>query len=96
MISLARARSIRIVVIPFPVMGGIAETPYPFGRYIATVCEAARIEGAECLDIVPALQQLRARLTVSNVENHPSAAVYMKIAEEITKMMPLSSMQISR
>lgn len=88
LISFARMQSIRIIVIPFPVLGGLPEKPYPFGGYIETVCNAARAEGAECLDVIPVLQQSDIRLTVSRVEDHPSAVVYMRIAERIEKMLP--------
>lgn len=87
LISLARARSIRIIVVPFPVLGGLAEKPYPFEGYITTVCEAARAERAECLDVVPILQHPGIRLTISSVETHPSADVYMRIAEQAAEML---------
>ncbi|MGH9967697.1 MAG: SGNH/GDSL hydrolase family protein [Pyrinomonadaceae bacterium] len=88
LISLARANSIRIIVIPFPVMSGLTEKSYAFAGYIKSVCDAARAEEAECLDVVPALQDPGMRSTVSRVENHPSADVYRRIAELVEKIMP--------
>ena len=85
--SLARAQSIRVIVIPFPMLAGLAEKPYPFYGYIRTVCDAAQAEGAECLDVVPVLQQLEAPMTVSIIENHPSSHVYMKIAEQVVELL---------
>ena len=87
LIALAQTKIIRVVVIPFPALGGLAATPYPFERYIRTVCEAVRLARAECLDVTPALQQLRTSLTVSTVENHPSAAVYERVAEVVAKLI---------
>ncbi len=88
LISLARANSIRIIVIPFPVMSGLSEKSYPFAGYIKSVCDAARAEGAECLDVVPALQDPGIQTMVSNVESHPSADVQRRIAELVEKMLP--------
>ena len=88
MISLARAKSIRMVVIPFPVLRGIQIKPYPFAVYTKVICDAARTHGAECLDVVPDLQDLEIRLTVSRTEQHPSADVYRTIAEPIAAILP--------
>jgi hypothetical protein len=88
LVSLAREHSMKIVVIPFPVLSGLQEEPYPLGAYIRTVCDAARETGAECLDIVHLLRQPGMPLSISNVETHPSAEVYIAIAEELVKMLP--------
>jgi hypothetical protein len=88
MISLAKAQSIRLVVIPFPILQGLAIKPYPFEMYTKAICDAARTDGAECLDVVPALQDLEIRLTVSQTERHPSADVYRRITEPIVAILP--------
>lgn len=88
LIDLARERSIRMIVIPFPELRGFKERPYPFTGYIQAVCDAARADGAECLDVVPILQPRGIRLRISNVETHPSADVYLKIAEHVAEMLP--------
>lgn len=95
LISLTRAHSIRIIVIPFPVMEGftqspslVAETAYPFEHYVRTVCNAVRSAGAECLDVVPLLQRSRVRYRVSLVEEHPPGEVFAKIAEQLVDMLP--------
>jgi len=86
--SLAKAQSIRVIVIPFPTAGGLRYKPYPFAGYIKTVCAAAQADDAECLDVVPSLQDPLLRVTVSNIENHPSAEVYAKVAERLESIIP--------
>jgi hypothetical protein len=81
MVSLARNHSARVIVIPFPVLGFLGEKPYPLNTYIQSICKEAETNGAECLDVVSFLRQFDIRLTVSSVEDHPSAQVYEKIAE---------------
>jgi len=88
LVSLARGRSIRVIVLPFPVLFGIDTKPYPFRAYVETTCGAARAAGAECLDVVPALQGHGPRLTVSDVEHHPSPYAYGRIAERIAALFP--------
>ncbi len=88
MIALAKTQSIRLVVIPFPILQGLTTKPYPFEMYTKAVCDAARAGGAECLDIVPALQNLEIQLTVSQTERHPSAEVYRRITEPIVAILP--------
>ena len=88
LVSLARERSIRAIVLPFPVLFGIDTKPYPFRAYVETTCTAARAAGAECIDVVPALQGHGPRLTVSDVEHHPSPYVYGRIAERIEALFP--------
>lgn len=88
LVSLTRRKSIRLIVIPFPPMAGLRDTPYPFDRYIRAVCNEAHAAGVECLNVVPALQDPRLRLYVSNIEMHPSAEVYAKVAEQIEKILP--------
>lgn len=83
LIVLAHAHSIRVIVLPFPVLSAISEQPYPFQKYVRAVCDAARAVGAECVDSVPVLQHSNFRLTVSKVEDHPSAQVYGKLAEQL-------------
>lgn len=87
-VALAKERSIRVTVIPFPELLGLRENPYPFEAYIQTVCDAARAEGAACVDVVPALEPPTFPLRVSAVEHHPSAEVYRRIAEFIAPMLP--------
>ena len=87
LISLARARSIRTIVIPYPLPSGLREKPYPFQFYINAAFETAKAAGAECLDVIPMLQDPSIRLTVGPVEPHPSAQVYARIAEELEKML---------
>jgi hypothetical protein len=88
MVGLAKTRSIRLIVIPFPELGGIDQEPYPFRSYVKMVCDAARAQGAECVDVVPALKDANIRLRVSRVEQHPSAEVYARIADFLEKMLP--------
>jgi hypothetical protein len=88
LVSLARAQSIRLIVIPFPPMPGLRERPYPFEPYISAVCGEARRAGVECLDVVSALQDPGLRLAVSHIEGHPSAEVYARVAEQVAKMLP--------
>jgi len=88
LVSLAQGRSIRVIVLPFPVLFGIDTNPYPFRAYVETTCGAARAAGAECLDVVPALQGHGPRLTVSDVEHHPSPYTYGRIAERIAELFP--------
>ena len=59
LISLARARSIRTIVIPYPLPSGLREQPYPFQFYIDAVSRTAKAAGAECLDVIPILQDGR-------------------------------------
>lgn len=87
LIFLARARSIRTIVIPFPPAYGLRVQPYPFQVYITAVSETAKAAGAECLDVVPLPQQPSIRLTISNVETHPTAEVYARISEELEKIL---------
>ena len=42
MIQTAAAHNIRLLVIPFPVLSGLGEKPYPFARYVEAVCTAAK------------------------------------------------------
>lgn len=86
--ELAKERSIRVTVIPFPELLGLKESPYPFEAYVQTVCEAARAEGAACVDVVPALERATYPLRVSSVEHHPSAEVYRRIAEFLAPTLP--------
>lgn len=88
LISLARKQSIRFIVIPFPPMAGLSENPYPFESYITAVCDEANAATVECLNVVPALQDPRLRLTVSHIEKHPSAEVLGKVAAQIEKVLP--------
>src|SRR5438132_775056 len=44
---LTRSNSIRLIVIPFPVLGGLSQKPYLFEKYVRTVCEAALAERAQ-------------------------------------------------
>lgn len=88
MISLAKAQSIRFVVIPFPILQGLTTKPYPFEMYTKAICDAVRTSGAECLDVVPTLQDLDIRLTVSQTEQHPSTEVYRRITEPIAAILP--------
>ncbi len=87
-VELAKARSIRVIVIPFPELLGLKENPYPFEGYVRMVCEAARAEGAACVDVVPALEHPTYQLRVSSVEHHPSAEVYRRIAEFVAPTLP--------
>jgi len=89
LVSLARRHSVRMIVVPFPVLGTVVE-PYPFKDYIAAICEAARASEAECLDVVPALAKSGIRFTISSVETHPSADVYRLIADQIGEALSVS------
>ncbi len=55
--------------------------------YNTTVCQAARAEGSECLDVVPELQRPGIQLTVSKIDTHPSVAVYARISERVAEML---------
>ena len=85
--SLAKAMGTNPVVIR-RIMAGLREKPYPFERYIKAVCDEARAARIECLDVLPALQDSHLQATVSRIENHPSAAVYSRVAERIEKALP--------
>ncbi len=87
--ALARAHTVRLITIPVPILGGggLSERPYPFKDYITTVCQAARAEGSECLDVVPELQRPGIQLTVSKIDPHPSGAVYARISERVAEML---------
>ena len=87
-VELAKERSIRVTVIPFPTLRGFKENPYPFEGYVRTVCEAARAEGAACVDVVPVLQHPTYPLRVSSVDPHPPAEVYRRIAEFLAPTLP--------
>ena len=87
-ISLARTQSIQTVVIPFPVPDGLDQEPYAYQGYISAICDVARAEGVDCLDVVPALRDQRIHLTVSSVESHPSAAIYGRVAERVANLLP--------
>ena len=76
-----------MIVIPFPVLDGLDQEPYPYADYIKAVCDAALGEGAECLDVAPALKDTAIRLTVSQVENHPSADVLAQVAETLAAII---------
>ena len=84
---LARAHSIRLIVLPFPQLFGLSQMPFPFRAYIDTICAVAKSAGAECLDVVPSLQVAELRLWVSVVERHPSAEVHAKMADQIQRML---------
>jgi hypothetical protein len=77
-----------VTVIPFPELRGLKESPYPFEGYVRAVCEAARAEGAACVDVVPALEHPTYPLRVSSVDPHPSAEVYRRIAEFVAPTLP--------
>jgi GDSL-like Lipase/Acylhydrolase family len=83
LVALAQSRSIRVIVIPFPIPGLLNEKPYPLNHYIESVCKAAEANKAACLDVVPSLQQSDMKLTVSSVEDHPSAEVYQAVADQV-------------
>ena len=87
--ALARANSIRLIVVPNPVLSGrgVAENPYPFADYIETVCGAVWADGAECLDVVPLLRKPGLRLRVSKLDPHPSAEVFMRIAGRVASIL---------
>ncbi len=89
--SLTHSNGIRLIVIPFPVLGGFDQKPYLFHKYIATVCNAATAAGAECLDVVPAIGEAKIPLTVSAVEQHPSAQVFEQVAELVARILGVSS-----
>ncbi len=88
MVGLAKMRSIRLIVIPFPELGAIHQEPYPFRSYVKTVCDAARAQGAECVDVVPTLKDANIRLRVNRIDLHPSAEVYARTADFLEKMLP--------
>jgi hypothetical protein len=88
MVGLAKLRSIRLIVIPFPELGAIHQEPYPFRSYVKTVCDAARAQGAECVDVVPTLKDANIRLRVNRIDLHPSAEVYARTADFLEKMLP--------
>lgn len=79
MIHSAAAQDIRLLVVPFPVLSGLAERPYPFARYVEAVCAAVRNASGECVDVVPMLADPGLRLNVSVVERHPAPEVYRAI-----------------
>ena len=87
LISLAKTQSVRVMVVPFPVVGFLSERPYPLDRYIRTVCEAAVTRGSECFNVVPMLQEPGLRPTVSSVEDHPSAQVYERIVKQLATLL---------
>lgn len=87
LIASAQAAQIRVIVIPYPVLTDVNQRPYPFAGYIDTVCQAARANGAECLDVLPVLQRLGPPLRVSNLDPHPSAQVYRSLADKIVRML---------
>ena len=86
--SLSRTQSIRLIVIPFPPMASLREKPYPLAPYIKAVCDAATVAGVECLNVLPALQDPHLQLTVSHIDQHPSAGVQGRVAEQIAKILP--------
>lgn len=88
LVQLARAHAIRPIVIPTPVLWGLAEKPYPFARYVQAVCEAASAAGAEAVDVVPLLGDPALRARVSERDPHPSADVFRRIAAKLTEMLP--------
>jgi hypothetical protein len=86
--KLAQANAIRLIVIPVPVLWGLADKPYPFDCYIRAVCTAAGTAGAEYLDVVPILQDRDLRARVSERDPHPSAEVFRRIANQLADMIP--------
>lgn len=85
MATLAQERSIRTIVVPFPELHGFRETPYPYQDYVRTICNAAQSVGAECFDMVPAIEGATFPLTVSPQDSHPSARAITKMADEIAR-----------
>src|SRR5258708_9111894 len=76
MAGLAKKRSIRLIVIPFPELGALHQEPYPFRSYVKTVCDAARAQSADCVDVVSTLKGATIMLRVNIIDLHPSADVY--------------------
>lgn len=89
--ELTRSNGIRLIVIPFPVLGGFDQMPYLFHKYISTVCNAAIAAGAECLDVVPVIEEAKVPLMVSAVEQHPSAQVFAQVAELLARVLGLNA-----
>jgi hypothetical protein len=87
-IKLAHANAIRIIVIPMPVLWGLADKPYPFDCYIQAVRDAAAMAGAEPLDVVPLLHGRDLRARVSDRDPHPSAEVFRRIADQLADRLP--------
>ena len=85
LLATASDHSIKLVVIPFPVLGGLDANPYPFQGYIEAVCGVVRVAGAECLDLVSLVRDPALRLRVSAVETHPSADVYRRMAAHLAR-----------
>jgi lysophospholipase L1-like esterase len=88
LLELAHQHAGRVLVIPFPVPGFLRERPYPHHDYVETVCKVVTSGGADCLDVVEILQRSETPLTVSVVENHPSAQVYEIVANQIVASLP--------
>jgi hypothetical protein len=89
--TLTRSNNIRLIVIPFPVLGGFDQKPYLFHKYISTVCNAAVAAGAECLDVVPAIGEAKIPLMVSAVEQHPSSQVFAHVAELLARILGVNA-----
>lgn len=86
-LSFAEKESIRIIVIPFPILSYLSHIPYPFQRYIDTICQAVRLGGGECMDVLPLLRDPNLDIVVSVVDPHPSSDVYSRIAAELARVL---------
>jgi hypothetical protein len=88
LVQRAQAQSIRLIVIPMPVLWGLTDKPYPFECYLKTVSDAAGRAGAEVVEVLPLVQDRDLRARVSERDPHPSAEVFRRIAAKLAEILP--------
>jgi lysophospholipase L1-like esterase len=78
------AAGIRLIVVPFPMLSGLAAQPYPYARLLQLVSEFCDREGIEHVDLTPQFLGLRDEdLWVHPTDQHPNDRGHALIAEGI-------------
>jgi hypothetical protein len=80
------AAGIRMLVVPFPMLSGLRETPYPYERLLAMVRDFCTGAGIDCVDLRPEfLGQADEPLWAHPTDQHPNDRGHALIAAGIAR-----------